>query len=315
MKKPLIILSGPTAVGKTSLSLKLAKKVKGSILSADSIQVYRHMDIGSAKISRDEMQGIPHYLIDELDPKQEFNIVLFQKLAKKYIEEIYADGRIPILTGGTGFYIQSVLYDIDFSKESGSDSIRKELAAFADREGNAALHKRLAGVDEISAAAIHPNNRKRVIRAMEFYLQNGYPISRHNETERKKESPYRFAYFVLNDLRDKLYCQIDRRVDLMMENGLLDEVRRLRGMGCRREMVSMQGLGYQELFCYLEGELSLEEAVYRIKRDTRHFAKRQITWFGREKDVIWINKNEFSYEEDAILNKMLSILKEKGIQT
>ena len=315
MKPPLIILSGPTAAGKTNLSLKLAEEVGGSVISADSMQVYRHMDIGSAKIRKDEMRGISHYLIDELEPTQEFNIVLFQKLAKQYIAEIYANGKIPILTGGTGFYIQSVLYDIDFSKESGSDAIRKELEAFAEENGNEALHGRLFLVDEASAKAIHPNNRKRVIRALEFYLQNGYPISKHNKEERQKESPYASAYFVLNDKREKIYRQIDLRVDAMMEQGLLEEVKALQKMGCHRDMVSMQGLGYKEILDYLEGEISLEEAVYRIKRDTRHFAKRQLTWFGREKEVIWIQKETFSYDEEKMLDYMISILKEKRIVT
>lgn len=313
MKPPLIVLAGPTASGKTGLSVKLAEKIKGSVISADSMQVYRHMDIGSAKIRPEEMKGIPHYLIDELMPEEEFNIVLFQKLAKKYLAEIYANERIPILTGGTGFYIQSVLYNIDFSKESTSESLRLELEAFADANGAAALHEKLALIDPASAEAIHPNNRKRVIRALEFYKQNGYPISEHNETERQKDSPYQSALFVLTDDRKLLYEQIDRRVDLMMKNGLLEEVLALKEMGCHRGMISMQGLGYKELLAYLEGEISLEEAVYRIKRDTRHFAKRQLTWFKREKNVIWLDKGLFDHDDSRILNYMISVLKERGI--
>lgn len=313
MKPPLIVLAGPTASGKTGLSVKLAEKIKGSVISADSMQVYRHMDIGSAKIRPEEMKGIPHYLIDELMPEEEFNIVLFQKLAKKYLAEIYANERIPILTGGTGFYIQSVLYNIDFSKESTSESLRLELEAFADANGAAALHEKLALIDPASAEAIHPNNRKRVIRALEFYEQNGYPISEHNETERQKDSPYQSALFVLTDDRKILYEQIDRRVDLMMKNGLLEEVLALKEMGCHRGMISMQGLGYKELLAYLEGEISLEEAVYRIKRDTRHFAKRQLTWFKREKDVIWLDKGLFDHDDSRILNYMISVLRERGI--
>lgn len=313
MKPPLIVLAGPTASGKTGLSVKLAEKIKGSVISADSMQVYRHMDIGSAKIRPEEMKGIPHYLIDELMPEEEFNIVLFQKLAKKYLAEIYANERIPILTGGTGFYIQSVLYNIDFSKESTSESLRLELEAFADANGAAALHEKLALIDPASAEAIHPNNRKRVIRALEFYEQNGYPISEHNETERQKDSPYQSALFVLTDDRKILYEQIDRRVDLMMKNGLLEEVLTLKEMGCHRGMISMQGLGYKELLAYLEGEISLEEAVYRIKRDTRHFAKRQLTWFKREKDVIWLDKGLFDHDDSRLLNYMISVLKERGI--
>ena len=313
MKQPLIILAGPTAVGKTDLSIKLAQKINGSIISADSMQVYKHMDIGSAKVMPEEMQGIPHYLIDELMPEEEFNIVVFQNLAKKYMQEIYAAGRIPILAGGTGFYIQSVLYDIDFSKEDASDAIRQELEEYAKNNGAIALHQKLRGVDEASAEAIHPNNVKRVVRALEFYQQNGYPISKHNAEEKQKESPYNFAYFVLNDERSHLYDRIEQRVDLMMEKGLLAEVTRLKEMGYHKGMVSMQGLGYKELLAYLDGEISLEEAIYILKRDTRHFAKRQLTWFRREADVIWLDKDQFSYNEDAILDKMISDLKEKGI--
>lgn len=312
-KPPLIIIAGPTASGKTALSVKLAEKIRGSVISADSMQVYRYMDIGSAKITPEEMRGIPHYLIDERLPSEEFNIVRFQELAKRHMAEIYAQGRIPILAGGTGFYIQSVLYDIDFSKEPSSGFVRKELLRLAETEGNGALHQRLRAVDPASASAIHPNNVKRVIRALEFYGQNGYPISKHNEEERKKESPYRFAYFVISDDRARLYGRIDRRVDDMMERGLLEEVRRLKEMGCHKGMASMQGLGYKEMLSFLDGEISLEEAVYILKRDTRHFAKRQITWFKREKDAVWLDRGQFGSRDGAILRQMLSVLKEKGI--
>lgn len=313
MKPPLIILTGPTAAGKTALSVRLAQSINGSVISADSMQVYRYMDIGSAKIKPEEMQGVPHYLIDELLPEEEFNIVLFQQLAKKYMAEIYAQGRIPILVGGTGFYIQSVLYNVDFSREGSCEKIRKELTEFAQEEGSAALHKRLQEVDAVSAKAIHPNNVKRVVRALEFYLQNGYPIAEHNEKERQKESPYCFAYFILNENRERIYEKIDRRVDRMIEAGLAGEVMRLKERGCHKGMVSMQGLGYKEMLAYLDGEISLEEAAYIIKRDTRHFAKRQLTWFGREKETVWLDKEDFSYDENAILEKMTAVLKEKGI--
>lgn len=313
MRPPLIILTGPTAVGKTNLSIRLAQQINGSVISADSMQVYRYMDIGSAKITMDERKDVPHYLIDEKMPQEEFNIVLFQTLAKQYMAQIYAAGRIPILVGGTGFYIQSVLYNIDFSLEPPSGEIRRELEEAAQREGAFSLHRKLMQVDEASAKAIHPNNKKRIIRALEFYRLNGYPISEHNETQRRKESPYNFAYFVLNDERSRLYENIEGRVDKMMEDGLLEEVTRLKAMGCRREMVSMQGLGYKQLLAYLEGETTLEEAVSLLKRDTRRFAKRQLTWFGREKDVIWLKKGDFSYDEHAILEHITAILKEKRI--
>lgn len=312
-KPPLIILAGPTAAGKTNLSIQLAQKIGGSIISADSMQVYRYMDIGSAKITPEERKGIPHYMIDELLPEEEFNIVRFQTLAKQYLAEIYAQGRIPMIVGGTGFYIQSVLYHIDFSKEEGSDSIRRELEEIAKSEGSKVLHQKLMEVDKESAKTIHPNNIKRVIRALEFYRQNGYPISKHNKEERQKKSPYQFAYFVLNEDRECLYRKIDARVDKMIDQGLLEEVKHLKEMGCHRGMVSMQGLGYKELLSYLEGELSFEEAVSILKRDTRHFAKRQITWFKREKDVIWLEKEQFGNDEAKLLDHMIAILKEKGI--
>ncbi len=310
---PLLVLTGPTAVGKTKLSISLAKAVNGEIISADSMQVYRYMDIGSAKITEEEMDGVPHHLIDVLLPEEEFHIVRFQEMAKAAMEEIYQRGHIPILTGGTGFYIQAVTRDIDFTATHGDESYRNELEALAASEGPQCLHDMLLAVDPASAAEIHANNVKRVIRALEFYHENGQPISRHNQEQRQKESPYRLAYFVLNDERSRLYSRIDQRVDQMMEQGLLEEVRTLQQMGYTREMVSMQGLGYKEMLAYLEGEYSLEEAVRILKRDTRHFAKRQITWFKREPDAIWLNKADYGYQEDAILHAMLNICKERGI--
>ena len=305
MKKPLVVLTGPTAVGKTDASIGLAKALGGEIISADSMQVYQYMDIGSAKVRPEEMEGIPHFLVDELKPWEEFHVVRFQQMAKAAMEGIYARGHIPIVVGGTGFYIQALLYDIDFSENDGDDSYRRELEQIAGRQGKTALHERLRAVDPASALQIHENNVKRVIRALEFYHQTGQRISEHNERERQKESPYRFVYFVLNDDRKRLYERIDSRVDRMLEDGLVDEVAALRDMGCKRDMVSMQGLGYKEIFAYLVGELSLEEAIYRLKRDTRHFAKRQITWFKREREVIWMNKDEYGYDEDRILCDMI----------
>ncbi len=314
MKKPLIILTGPTAVGKTALSIALAKAVNGAVISADSMQVYKYMDIGSAKITREEMQGVPHYLIDEFMPQEEFNIVLFQKYAKSYMEEIYEKGQIPILTGGTGFYIQSVVYDIDFSREEVDKSYRKELEDLSREKGALCLYEMLKEKDPKAAEEIHPNNIKRVIRALEYYHENGgEKISEHNKKEREKSSPYNFAYFVLNDEREKLYQAIETRVDDMISRGLIGEVEKLKKMGCKKGMVSMQGLGYKEILSYLNGEISLEEAVYIIKRDTRHFAKRQLTWFGREKDVIWMEKPSFGYNEKKILDFMLRTLSEKNI--
>ncbi len=315
MKKPLIILTGPTAVGKTELSIKLAKMAGASIISADSMQVYRHMDIGSAKITKSEMQEIPHYLIDILEPTEEFHVVKFQEYARTYMEEIYAQGRIPLIVGGTGFYIQALLYDIDFTEEKQDKEYRAGLERTAAQQGSHALYEMLALIDPRAAAEIHENNVKRVIRALEFYHLTGKKISEHNAKERQKESPYNFAYFVLNDERMRLYQRINERVEQMLAQGLEQEVQKLRKLGCSREMVSMQGLGYKELLDYLENRCTLEEAGYRMKRDTRHFAKRQITWFRREREVIWINKPEFDYDNDKILSYMQKELTQKGILT
>ena len=312
-QKPMIILTGPTAVGKSALSVELAKKINGAVISADSMQVYRHMDIGSAKITPEEMQGVTHYMIDELEPDEEFHVVRFVTMAKEYLKEIYADGKIPIIAGGTGFYIQALLYDIDFTEQQCDETYRRQLEDLAREHGAEYLHGILREVDPASAEAIHANNIKRVIRALEFYHLSGKKISEHNETERQKQSPYNFAYFVLTDERAKLYERIDRRVDAMIEAGLVEEVKKLKSIGCSREMVSMQGLGYKEILDYLDGGCTLEEAVYILKRDTRHFAKRQLTWFRREKDVIWLDKQAFGYDDAAILKDMISILEEKEI--
>lgn len=333
---PLIVLSGPTAVGKTRLSIALAKAVDGEIVSADSMQVYRHMDIGSAKITEEEMQGVPHHMISVLDPWEDFSVAVFKEMCEICLQGIYERGHIPILTGGTGFYVQALLRDIDFSgsreetgfsaqtmgfsgsagdrtaDEKGRD-IRSALEQAALEKGAAFLHRQLEQVDPLSADMIHANNLKRTVRALEYFYLTGEPISSHNKREREKPSAYLSCYFVLNDIRERLYKRIDLRVDQMLEQGLVAEVEALRAMGCHRGMVSMQGLGYKEILAYLEGEMTLEEAVERIKRDTRHFAKRQLTWFRREQEVVWVNKNEFDYREERILEFMLARLSERGI--
>ena len=243
MKQPLLILTGPTAVGKTALSVRLAKAVDGEIISADSMQVYRHMDIGSAKVTREEMDGVAHHLIDVLEPSEDFNVVTFQTLAKKALEEIYSRGKIPVIVGGTGFYIQALLYDIDFKENEEGSPVRRELEELALREGEKGpqiLHAMLAEIDPASAAEIHQNNVKRVIRAIEYYRQTGEKISVHNAAMRQKESPYNFLYYVLNTDRAKLYERIDRRVDLMLKQGLVEEVKALKAMGCHRGQTSMQ---------------------------------------------------------------------------
>lgn len=312
-KKPMVILTGPTAVGKTALSIELAKQIGGSIISADSMQVYKYMDIGSAKIRREEMCGIKHYLIDTLEPSEEFHVVRFQELAKQCLEEIYREQKIPIVVGGTGFYIQALLYDIDFTEQACDEAYRRELEQLLSEKGPQYLHDMLRKVDEKSAETIHANNSKRVIRALEFYHLSGRKISEHNEKERQKESPYQYAYFVLTDERSRIYERIDQRVDKMTEQGLVEEVRNLKKMGCHRGMVSMQGLGYKEILDYLEEELTLDEAIYIIKRETRHFAKRQLTWFKRERDVIWLNKEKYGDKDEELLAEILCVLSEKGI--
>lgn len=309
---PLIVLTGPTAVGKTNLSLKLAACINGEIISADSMQVYRHMDIGTAKITKEQMNGIRHHLIDILEPDEEFNIYKFQKYTNEALAEIYKRDNIPVITGGTGFYIQSVLYDVNFSDNEDSGTIRKELEEYAAKNGAGKLHALLCECDPASAASIHPNNVKRVIRAIEYYRQTGQTISEHNKEQHTHTSNYNFIYLVLNDERPRLYDRIDKRVDTMIEGGLVNEVKKIYEKYHDRNLISMQGLGYKEIISYLEGEITLDEAVYIIKRDTRRFAKRQLTWFRREKDVTWINKNEFK-DENEILKYILDLCRKKGI--
>lgn len=312
-QKTMVVLTGPTAVGKTALSIELAKRINGAIISADSMQVYKYMDIGSAKVMPEEMDGIKHYLIDELSPEDEFNVFVFKDMAKKALDEIYADGKIPIIAGGTGFYIQGLLYDIDFTEQEIDENYRNELYEFAKEHGNHALHEKLKDIDPASYESIHENNVKRVIRAIEYYHTCHEPISVHNEKERKRTSPYYYAYFVLNDDRANLYSRIDKRVDIMVEKGLIDEVKKLKAMGYTQDMVSMKGIGYKEILAYLDGKYTLDEAIEKVKLESRRFAKRQLTWFRREKDTIWIDKSEYSYDDNKILNKIQEILAEKRI--
>ena len=307
-KKPLIVLTGPTAVGKTALSIQLARRIGGEIISADSMQVYRHMDIGTAKIRLEEMDGVPHHLIDILEPTEDFNVVRFQALARAAAEDIYSRGKIPIVAGGTGFYIQALLNDIDFTQIDENTQFREEMERLAAEQGAEVLHERLRAVDPESAEAIHENNVKRVIRALEYYEQTGEKISAHNEAERAKTSPYHFFYYVLNTDRAVLYERIEKRIDEMMEEGLVEEVRQLQAMGCRRDSVAMQGLGYKEILAYLNGEMSLETAVNILKRDTRHFAKRQLTWFRRERDVRFLYLPEFDNDRERVLEHILQEL-------
>lgn len=304
MKQPLIIIAGPTAVGKTALSVALAKRIGGEIVSADSMQVYRGMDIGTAKVTKEETCGVPHHLIDVLDPKDPFNVMTFRSMVKDAVRGIASRGNVPVLVGGTGFYIQSVLYDVQFEEDASSEELRKELEQEAAVLGAEKMHERLRALDPDAAEAIHPNNIKRVIRALEYCLSTGRKISVHNREQRERTSPYSFLFYVLTMDRAALYQRIDLRVDQMMEQGLLGEVKRLRDEGVTSDMVSMQGLGYRQIFDYLEGIATLDEAVERIKRETRHFAKRQLTWFRREPDARWINVSEFGGDRKKILKLM-----------
>ena len=292
-KTPLLIVAGPTATGKSDSAVELALRMNGEVISADSMQVYRGMDIGSAKVTVGEMRGVPHHLIDCADPSENWNVVRFQKEARRAVQDIASKGRLPILCGGTGFYIQALLYDIDFTQMEENTPLRDRLSALAAEKGPEAVHALLLEKDPASAAAIHPNNLKRVIRAIEFMEESGGSIAAHNSQQRERESAYRSVFFVLTMDRARLYERIDRRVDIMMERGLVDEVAGLRAMGIQRDSTSMQGIGYKQIYGYLDGEYDLEEAVRLIKRDTRHFAKRQLTWFKREKDVIWTDLDRF----------------------
>ncbi|WP_294236753.1 tRNA (adenosine(37)-N6)-dimethylallyltransferase MiaA [Pseudobutyrivibrio sp.] len=310
--KNLVILTGPTAVGKTALSINLAKAINGEIISADSMQVYKKMDIGTAKVTPEEMDGVKHYLIDAIEPTEDFHVVRFQKMVLEAMDEIYSKGKIPIICGGTGFYIQAILYDIQFTEQEIDESYRKSLEDYADEFGNEALHTRLSEVDPESASTIPAANRKRVIRAIEYFHQTGEKFSVHNEREKQRTSPYNFAYFVLNDDRGLLYNRIDKRVDIMMKAGLLDEVKMLLTMGCKPGMTSMDGIGYKEIISYLDGNISLEDAVELIKKNSRNYAKRQLTWFRREKEVTWLDKTVLK-DDRQLLDYILSQLKEKGI--
>ncbi len=303
----LIVLTGPTAVGKSKLSIELAKRIGGEIISADSMQVYKYMNIGTDKISPEKMGGVPHHLIDFLDPCEDFNVFMFQKLVKEKIKEISARGHVPILVGGTGFYIQAVLYDIDFTETDEDETYRHELEERAAKEGVHVLHEELKDIDPVSYETIHENNSKRVIRALEYFKKTGKPISEHNKEQHERKSPYDFRYFVLTDDRKTLYSRIDKRVDQMIEDGLEDEVKSLEKLNITKTATSMQSLGYREMIGYLDGEYDIERAIYLIKLNTRHFAKRQLTWFRRERDVIWIDKNDFNHDDELVLKEMIRI--------
>lgn len=313
IKKPLIVIAGPTASGKTGLSVALAKAINGAVISGDSIQVYKHMDIGTAKIMADEMKGVKHYLVDEIMPDEPYNVQVFQTKAKEAMDEIYAQGKVPILVGGTGFYIQSLVYDIDFEDTVEDPAYRACLEKLSRTMGVEAVHEKLKSVDPVSYDLIHPNNIKRVIRALEYYRQTGQPISEHNEEEAKKTSPYHVLFYVLTMERALLYERINHRVDLMVEKGLIDEVKALKKMGYHKGMVSMQGIGYKQILESFDGAYDLDEAIDLIKRDSRRFAKRQHTWFKREDIAKWLHADQFDMDYSRILDNILKDVEENGL--
>ncbi len=313
MKKPLVIITGPTACGKTELSIRLAKAIDGEIISADSMQVYRYMDIGTAKVTKEEAEGIPHYLVDELLPDEPYNVMVFQKKAKDYMKQIWEKGKIPIIVGGTGFYINALLYDNAFTETDGDTTFRQECYALANEKGADVLYQKLCDIDPEYAKTTHANNIKRVTRALEYYHMTGEKFSVHNATEKQKQSPYEAVVVILTMERQKLYARIEKRIDLMMQAGLLDEVKKLLDMGYDGNLVSMQGLGYKEFLPYFAGEISLEKAVEDLKIGTRHFAKRQLTWFRRQLEGLWIDLSET--DKQTALQMILQNMEQKGIIT
>ena len=292
MKKvPLIILTGPTAVGKTDLSIKIANDLNAEIISADSMQIYEYMDVGSAKVTKEEMRGVTHYMIDEVKPDYSFSVSEFQKRAYKYIDEIISKNKLPLITGGTGLYLNSLIYNMDFAKSNANDKLREQLRLELEENGIDYMHNKLKELDEEAANRIHKNNTKRVIRALEVCL-SGEKMNDFSSDLQFNEK-YEPIIVVLNREREHLYERINRRVDIMIKNGLENEVKNLLNMGYSKDLVSMQGIGYKEIIKYLDGEYTYDEAIEIIKRDSRRYAKRQITWFRRYKDAKWFNLDEY----------------------
>ena len=311
MKEKVIVVAGPTASGKSGMAVRLGQTLPGSVISCDSMQVYRGLDIGSAKITAAEMQGIPHYMIDVAEPEDPFYAARFKEGALEAMKEIREAGRMPILCGGTGFYINAVLYETDFDDSGEGPAYRQELIEYAKVDGNAALHARLAAVDPEAAAAIHMNNVKRVIRALEYYRNTGQKISDHNRQEKAKASPYDYVFFVLTDDRQMLYERIDKRVDAMVEQGLFDEVRRLYDRGLRQDDISMQGISYRQIMDCFEGKSSCEATIERIKQESRHYAKRQLTWFRRQDGAVFLNRSTLG-GADGVYSEAMKVLAERG---
>lgn len=317
--KDLLILAGPTAVGKTSISIKLAKRLNGEIISADSMQIYKYMDIGSAKINSKEMEGIPHHLIDIIEPDKEFSVAEYKKMASKAIDYISSKGKLPMLVGGTGLYINSLIYNYGFTQANKDEDYRNYLENIAIEKGKEYVHNMLKEVDIESYNRLYPNDLKRVIRALEVYKLTGKTISEFSRNEDIYNIPYKIYYFVLNMDREKLYDRINKRVDEMINNGLIDEVIKLKESGYNSNMQSMKGIGYKEILYYLEGRITLEEAIAMIKQGSRNYAKRQITWFKKDDRAIWINKDKFNDENEIVeyiinkINELKNLKNYKGI--
>ncbi|HHD2753140.1 TPA: tRNA (adenosine(37)-N6)-dimethylallyltransferase MiaA [Clostridium perfringens] len=309
MNNDLLIIAGPTAVGKSDLSVELAKKLNGEVISVDSMQIYKYMDIGSAKIPKEEMGGIPHYLIDCVDPHKEFSVAEFKELATEKIKDIQNRGKLPILVGGTGLYINSIICNMNFAESDKDEAYREELEKIAEEHGNEYLHEMLRDIDLESYNSIHFNNRKRVIRALETYKLTGKPFSSFKAKNSIYETSYNIYYYVLNMDREKLYDRINKRVDIMFEKGLLEEVKALKAMGLTDDMQSMKGIGYKEVLYYLDGKISLEQCIEMIKQGSRNYAKRQLTWFRKDPRAIFIDKDNFASEEEISTKIINDIIK------
>ncbi|MGJ0846722.1 tRNA (adenosine(37)-N6)-dimethylallyltransferase MiaA [Tissierella praeacuta] len=297
-KDNLFILIGPTAIGKTALSVELAKRINGEIISADSMQIYKYMNIGSAKITKEEMENIPHHLIDIIFPNEDFTVADFKNNAVKLIKDINSRGKLPIVAGGTGLYINSLVYNLNFTQVAPNEEIRVKLESLGDKHGNEYLHQELEKIDIESAEKISVNDRKRIIRAIEIFEITGKPMSEHNKNFRVPVEDYNLVMIGLNMDRKELYNRINLRVDIMIEEGLVEEVNNLLKMGYNKELVSMQGIGYKEIIMYLEGNISLEKSVELIKQGSRNYAKRQLTWFRRDNRIKWVNVDKFSNLDD-----------------
>ena len=297
MNNKILVLAGPTAVGKTALSIELAKKLNGEIISTDSMQIYKYMDIGSAKITTEEMDGIKHHMIDVTTPDKPFSVVDFKNMAQPIIDDLLSKDKLPILTGGTGLYINALTCNMNFTDATNDEAYRLELEELAKEHGDIYIHNMLKDIDPVSYESIHPNNRKRVIRALEVYKVTNKPFSSFNAGEDFYKSKYDVHYYVLNMDREKLYQRINKRVDIMFEKGLLNECITLKENGYNSLMQAMQGIGYKEVLMYLENSISLEEATEMIKQGSRNYAKRQLTWFRKDPRAIFLNKDELSDEE------------------